>query len=62
MSDIKGIVENLEKTMWCNCDLDTWEPEEFTGHSWVCRIHKMAIDKFIAQENLQTNKNKLEKE
>lgn len=62
MIDIKCIVENLEKTMRCNCDLDTWEPEEFTGHSWVCRIHKMAIEKFITQENLPTNKNKLEKE
>lgn len=27
----------------CNCDLDNWEPERSTGHSWVCRIHKMAI-------------------
>lgn len=24
----------------CNCDLDNWEPEPDTGHSWVCRIHK----------------------
>ena len=27
----------------CNCDLDTWEPESITGHSWVCRIHKQAL-------------------
>ena len=27
----------------CNCDLDNWEPEPSTGHSWVCRIHKAAI-------------------
>lgn len=26
--------------MRCNCDLDNWEPERDTGHSWVCRIHK----------------------
>jgi hypothetical protein len=26
--------------MRCNCDLDNWEPEPSTGHSWVCRIHK----------------------
>lgn len=29
--------------MQCNCDLDNWEPEQSTGHSWVCRIHKAAI-------------------
>jgi hypothetical protein len=28
--------------MRCNCDLDNWEPERSTGHSCVCRIHKMA--------------------
>lgn len=28
--------------MRCNCDLDNWEPEASTGHSWVCRIHKTA--------------------
>ena len=28
--------------MRCNCDLDTWEPERSSGHSWVCRIHKKA--------------------
>ena len=37
-----GIVAELEKTMQCNCDLDNWEPERDTGHSWVCRIHKAA--------------------
>lgn len=26
----------------CNCDLDNWEPERDTGHSWVCRIDKEA--------------------
>lgn len=30
------------KDMRCNCDLDNWEPERDTGHSWVCRIHKEA--------------------
>lgn len=29
--------------MGCNCDLDNWEPEQTTGHSWVCRIHRAAI-------------------
>lgn len=33
--DVKGVR--------CNCDLDSWEPERSTGHSWVCRIHKAAI-------------------
>ena len=28
--------------MRCNCDLDTWEPERSSGHSWVCRIHQAA--------------------
>lgn len=31
--------------MQCNCDLDNWEPERSTGHSWVCRIHKFAIER-----------------
>ena len=26
----------------CNCDLDNWKPERSTGHSHVCRIHKIA--------------------
>jgi hypothetical protein len=29
--------------MGCNCDLDNWQPEQSTGHSWVCRIHKAAM-------------------
>lgn len=27
----------------CNCDLDKWEPTRETGHSFVCRIHKVAL-------------------
>lgn len=30
--------------MGCNCDLDNWQPEQHTGHSWVCRIHKRAVE------------------
>ena len=41
---LKDIVRSLEKGMQCNCDLDNWEPETDTGHSWVCRIHKRAKD------------------
>lgn len=36
--------------MSCNCDLDRWQPEPITGHSWVCRIHKAAIAKATGQE------------
>ena len=40
------IVEELEKTMQCNCDLDAWQPERSTGHSHVCRIHNAAKERF----------------
>ena len=40
--DLREIAKKLEKTMRCNCDLDRWEPEPDSGHSWVCRIHKEA--------------------
>ncbi|KKL08424.1 hypothetical protein LCGC14_2575980 [marine sediment metagenome] len=40
--DLKEIVKELENKMQCNCDLDSWQPERETGHSWVCRIHKAA--------------------
>lgn len=40
---LRDIVQDLEGEMQCNCDLDNWEPERSTGHSWVCRIHKRAI-------------------
>lgn len=44
------VVETLAETaarlrrdgMRCNCDLDNWQPESDTGHSWVCRIHVAA--------------------
>ncbi len=34
--------KELRKTMRCFCDLDNWQPEPGTGHSWVCPIHKAA--------------------
>lgn len=41
---LKEIVKDLKDSgMRCNCDLDNWQPETSTGHSWVCRIHKRAI-------------------
>lgn len=40
--DLLKAVKELEFSMQCNCDLDRWEPEKDTGHSWVCRIHRAA--------------------
>jgi hypothetical protein len=40
---LRRIVKRLEPEMQCNCDLDNWQPEPTTGHSWVCRIHQLAI-------------------
>ena len=39
-------VKQCEKEMECSCDLDNWEPERSTGHSWVCCIHKAAQERF----------------
>lgn len=39
---LRRLVKWTETTMRCNCNLDNWVPEEDTGHSWVCRIHKHA--------------------
>ena len=42
--DLQVIAKELEDGgMRCNCDLDNWAPEQNTGHSHVCRIHKRAI-------------------
>ena len=40
---LKEIVRQIESSVPCKCDLDRWEPEKSTGHSWVCPIHKAAI-------------------
>lgn len=40
---IKAQAQELSKTMRCNCDLDNWQPDERTGHSWVCRIHRAVV-------------------
>lgn len=42
-AELREKVKNLSRTMQCNCDLDNWQPEPSTGHSWVCRIHKAAV-------------------
>lgn len=46
MMNAREIAKELAKTMRCNCDLDNWEPEKTTGHSWVCRIHKAAMSEY----------------
>ena len=37
----------VEKYLPCNCDLDRWEPTKSTGHSPVCRIHKIVLGRAI---------------
>jgi hypothetical protein len=40
---LREIVEQVKSEgVRCCCDLDNWQPELDTGHSWVCRIHKIA--------------------
>jgi hypothetical protein len=39
---LKERVAELEKVHKCNCNLDNWQPQITTGHSWVCRIHRLA--------------------
>jgi hypothetical protein len=43
---LQAIVDEIKPTMQCNCDLDNWEPERDSGHSWVCRIHKAAKSRY----------------
>lgn len=45
----REIAERLAREMQCNCDLDNWEPERSTGHSWVCRIHRAAGETYDSQ-------------
>ena len=63
--DMDEVVKMLEKRMQCNCDLDNWQPELLTGHSFVCRIHKSAKllvfnkkDTFIFELDQYGNKDK----
>jgi hypothetical protein len=50
-TDLHETAKTLRETMRCNCDLDNWQPEQDTGHSWVCRIHKKC--KIIERQRLQ---------
>ena len=42
----RDFVADIEKDMRCNCDLDKWGPELTTGHSFVCRIHRAAMERY----------------
>lgn len=41
---MKEIVAHVKSRQPCRCDLDNWQPEWITGHSWVCPIHKQAME------------------
>jgi hypothetical protein len=43
---MKSIVDEVKKQHQCNCDLDNWQPIVQTGHTTVCRIHKIAVEKW----------------
>ena len=55
--DLKEIVKEVESASGskCNCDLDNWQPERSTNHSWVCRIHKIALERYRNQKRTPTN-------
>lgn len=44
MRTITEIVNVIEKDLQCRCDLDKWQPNNDTGHSWVCPIDQAARD------------------
>ncbi len=55
--DKKEIAKKLkDEGMRCNCDLDNWLPEKITGHSYVCRIHKKAMEKNDGGRNSRVGK------
>lgn len=54
------IVDDIK--LQCNCDLDNWEPERSTGHSWMCRVHKKALEEYSTSGRKEEEKiNKLKK-
>lgn len=57
MNDLVEMAKAFKKIMQCNCDLDNWEPEQSTGHSLVCRIHRrcMAVRRGDAKPPELTN-------
>jgi hypothetical protein len=51
MTELRDIVKKLEADTQCTCDLDNWQPEQNTGHSWVCQIHKRAKVRLAARRD-----------
>ena len=43
MRDMREHAKKLREVIGCNCDLDNWQPERVTGHSCVCRVHKLLM-------------------
>lgn len=44
---LREIVKQVKKEgKRCNCDLDNWQPQIDSGHSWVCRIDKIARERY----------------
>ena len=41
----RKIAKELRETMRCFCDLDNWQPDRRTGHSCVCPIHKLTMER-----------------
>lgn len=37
--ELRAKAKELSNQFSCTCDLDNWEPEKDTGHTFVCRIH-----------------------
>lgn len=42
---LKEIVKQVEKEQQCNCDLDNFQPQIDSGHSFVCRIDNIARER-----------------
>jgi len=54
--DLREIAKEIKDSgMQCNCDLDNWEPEQSSGHSWVCRIHKHAFAMKYRPHDIKSN-------
>lgn len=54
----KEMATEFQKSLHCNCDLDNWEPERvpYTGHSWVCRIHRAVLSELERMRNAISNR------
>lgn len=52
MKTLKEIVKELEQRLHCNCDLDNFQPQVDTGHSFICRIDTSAREIYRNQLNL----------